>query len=87
VGGKSTPTFSQRLKQAREAAGMTQQELAFASGLSLSMIAQLEQGAKTDPRMSTLTALAAALGVSVDHLTGVGTAAAPPPRRRRRKGE
>jgi transcriptional regulator with XRE-family HTH domain len=69
-----------RLKRLRRGAGLTQQQLAGAAGLSMSLITQLEQGAKTDPRMSTLKGLARALGVGVNALVenGDGGAGAKP---------
>ena len=52
-----------RLRTLREAAGLSQQEVAERAELSLSMVAKMEQGRKADPRASTILALAAALGV------------------------
>jgi transcriptional regulator with XRE-family HTH domain len=52
-----------RLQTLREAAGLSQQEVADRAELSLSLIAKMEQGRKADPRASTLIALATALGV------------------------
>ena len=52
-----------RLRTLREAAGLSQQEVADKSELSLSLIAKMEQGRKADPRASTILALAGALGV------------------------
>jgi DNA-binding XRE family transcriptional regulator len=63
--------ISRRLRSLRMVAGMTQQQLATASGLSLSLVAQIEQGTTGDPKMSTATALARALGVSLDELAGM----------------
>jgi transcriptional regulator with XRE-family HTH domain len=57
-----------RLKAARTAAGMTQQQLAFDSGLSISVVAHIESGRIPDPRISTLKAMARALGVGVADL-------------------
>jgi len=57
-----------RLKELRQAAGMSQQTLAVAAGLSVSLVSQLEQGSRSDPRMSTTIALARALGVTLDDL-------------------
>jgi transcriptional regulator with XRE-family HTH domain len=62
------PSLAGRVKQLREAAGLSQQALAQAAGLSISVVTQLEQGVKADPRISTVAALARALGVSVDSL-------------------
>ena len=52
-----------RLRTLREAAGLSQQEVAERADLSLSLVAKMEQGRKADPRASTVLALAAALGV------------------------
>lgn len=62
--------IAQRLKALREVAGMSQQSLAVSAGLSVSLVSQIERGSRADPRMSTLTALAVALGVSLDELVG-----------------
>ena len=74
--------IARRLKALREDAGMSQQSLAVSAGLSVSLVSQIERGSRVDPRMSTLAALATALGVSLDEL--VGRKSAPP--RRRPKG-
>ncbi len=64
------PQIGQRVKQLRSGAGLTQQGLAVAAGLSVSVVSQIEQGTNEDPRLSTLVALARALGVSLDNLAG-----------------
>jgi len=71
------PSLAARVKRLREAAGLSQQALAMAAGLSISVVTQLEQGAKADPRISTVAALARALGVKVDDL--INDQAAPEP--------
>jgi transcriptional regulator with XRE-family HTH domain len=60
----------ERLRAARARAGWTREALAYHSGVSWSAIAQIESGRRTEVRPSTLTALAASLHVSVDHLIG-----------------
>jgi transcriptional regulator with XRE-family HTH domain len=60
---KLSKAISLRLKSLREAAGLSQQEVAMRADLSLSLVAKLEQGKKADPRASTLLALAEALAV------------------------
>lgn len=55
-------TFGKRLKELREAAGMTQEGLARAAELSTSAVARIEQRGK-DPAWSTVRRLARALGV------------------------
>jgi transcriptional regulator with XRE-family HTH domain len=63
-----TTPLGKNLRRLRKAAGMTQQELAVAAGLNASIVAQIEQGRNTDPRASTLLALARALSTTVDEL-------------------
>lgn len=65
---KKESTLGVRLKQAREAAGISQQELASRAGLSMSLVAGIEQGRATDPRLSTLLALAGVLGVKLEDI-------------------
>jgi transcriptional regulator with XRE-family HTH domain len=52
--------------------------LAYHSGVSWSAIVQIESGRRKDIRLSSLSALADALQVSVDHLIGTAAAAGPP---------
>jgi transcriptional regulator with XRE-family HTH domain len=54
--------FGPRLKQLREAAGLTQPQLAERAGLKKAGIANLEQG-RTRPHWDTVVALCQALGV------------------------
>jgi transcriptional regulator with XRE-family HTH domain len=71
-------TIGERLKALRQAAGLSQQALAVAAGLSTSAVFQIEQGQKADPRFSTVAALAKALGVSLDEFAAAaGQAEAP----------
>jgi transcriptional regulator with XRE-family HTH domain len=74
--------FKDRLKRLRQAAGLTQQRLATNAGLAMSAIAQLESGHVSDPKLSTLQALAGALGVPIQELAENGDE----PRPRRKKG-
>lgn len=57
-----------RLRTLREAAGLSQQDVAERADLSLSLIAKMEQGRKADPRASTLLAIARALDVRAGQL-------------------
>ncbi len=59
--------FAGRLKELREAAGLTQSQLSDKSGISRSGIADLEQG-RNVPSWDTALKLADALGVSLDKL-------------------
>jgi transcriptional regulator with XRE-family HTH domain len=58
------------LRSARERVGWTRETLAHHSGLSWAAISQIETGRRQEVRLSSLVALAGALGVSVDYLAG-----------------
>src|SRR5208337_4351095 len=60
---KLSNAIAQRVKSRREAAGLSQQDVAVRADLSMSLVAKMEQGKKADPRASTLLALAGALNV------------------------
>jgi transcriptional regulator with XRE-family HTH domain len=66
------------LKAARERRGWSREALAYHSGVSWSAISQIEAGRRVDVRLSSLSALAGALGVTTDYLGG-SIAAGPPP--------
>lgn len=66
---KAEPTgFGERLKAVREAAGLTQDQLAERAGLYKFSIAKLEQGVR-EPTWATVQTLARALGVTCDAFT------------------
>jgi len=65
---KLSKALAERIRTLREAAGLSQQEVAVKADLSLSLVAKLEQGKKADPRASTLLALAGALAVTPGEL-------------------
>jgi transcriptional regulator with XRE-family HTH domain len=56
--------FGARLRELRKAAGLTQEQLAQAAGVTVSALTKLERG-QAEPTWPTATKLAAALGVSV----------------------
>lgn len=60
------------LVAARERLGWSRETLAYHSGVSWSGIAQIESGRRQDVRLSTLSQLAEALGVTVDYLVHGG---------------
>jgi len=62
-------TVAARLKQARHAAGLSQTELARASGVPLRTITKLEQGIALKPKLVTATKLAKALKIKLSELT------------------
>lgn len=65
---KLKKALARRIRVLREASGLSQQEVAERGGLSLSLVAKLEQGKKGDPRASSLLALAGALAVKPGQL-------------------
>jgi DNA-binding XRE family transcriptional regulator len=54
------------IKERREELKMTQEELAIKSGISRQTISSLENGKYDNVLMSTLAAIAAALGITVE---------------------
>lgn len=69
----SNEVLARRLKVARAKAGMSQGDLAKASGVCLNLIARYETGSVT-PRLDKAFALALALGCDLDELTGLADA-------------
>lgn len=55
------------IRAAREDAGITQEAAAHEAGVTVGTWSQLERG-KSDPRFSTLVAVAAALGIKTSEL-------------------
>jgi transcriptional regulator with XRE-family HTH domain len=55
--------FGDRLKELREAAGLTQTQLAERAGLTKATVSRLEQGLRKEPSWQTVLALSRALGV------------------------
>jgi transcriptional regulator with XRE-family HTH domain len=70
VEGMASSRIGASLKAARERIGWSREALAYHSGVSWSAIAQIESGRRKDVRLSSLSALANALDVSVDYLVG-----------------
>jgi transcriptional regulator with XRE-family HTH domain len=60
-------SFQDRLRRLREERGLTWYRLAKLSGITKEGLAKLEQPG-SDPKLSTLRKLAAALGVTVEEL-------------------
>jgi transcriptional regulator with XRE-family HTH domain len=60
-----TPTIAQTIRQAREAAGLTQEEAARRAGYSRSMWGRYEAGQRVPPPRS-IPGIMAALGVRAD---------------------
>ncbi len=57
-----------KIKEIRNEKRMTQMELAEKSGVSRTIIAQLESGKRTQTTTKTLIKLASALGTTVDNI-------------------
>lgn len=68
---RSGSEFGSRLRVARRAQGLTLRDVATASGISLTYLSDLERGALRNPSLETLTAVVAALNISVNELLGV----------------
>lgn len=66
----SSAAVARTMKAVRLRRGWTQQELAFRSGLSVSLVGRIEQGGRLDLRLSTVDALADALGIHPAELLG-----------------
>jgi putative transcriptional regulator len=73
---QAKPAFAVRLKALREAAGLSQAQLAERAGLHLGAIFKLEQG-RREPTWATVQTLAKALGVTCLAFADEPPAAAP----------
>lgn len=61
-----------RVKELAKARGMTSEELANKSGVKISTVRNIWQNRVSDPNYSTLSAIAVALGVSIEELVDRG---------------
>jgi DNA-binding XRE family transcriptional regulator len=83
----SDVTFAVLLKRAREAAGLSQPQLAERAGMNRFGIAKLEQGVR-EPTWQTVQAIASALGLSCrDFEAQPAPPVAPPAGKRRGRGK
>jgi transcriptional regulator with XRE-family HTH domain len=82
----SLPPFAEKLKTLREAAGLTQGELATRAKLHLGAIFKLEQGAR-EPSWATVQAVAKALGVDCQAFESEAGKAAGRPRKGKVAGQ
>ncbi len=62
--------LGKRLQEARQKAGLTQQQLCHQANLSFSTLTKIERGAIRAPSIFTVQAIAGALGVGLDELVG-----------------
>lgn len=71
MGGESAEiTLGKRLQQARQQAGLTQQEMCQKTGMSYSTLAKIERGAIKSPSIFTIQNIATVLGVGMEELIG-----------------
>ncbi|MGH2715185.1 MAG: helix-turn-helix domain-containing protein [Thermoleophilaceae bacterium] len=63
----ATDRFSKNLREARERAGLSQEQLAAKSNLHPTEISRLER-ARREPRLGTIVRLARGLGIGADRL-------------------
>ncbi len=63
-------SLGQQLQAARQAAGLTQQQLCHQANLSFSTLTKIERGAIKSPSIFTIQSIASALGLSLDELIG-----------------
>ncbi|MFJ8692032.1 ATP-binding protein [Streptomyces roseolilacinus] len=78
--GNDTPTtgdFGQRLRELRTRAGLSQEALSHASGVSVRALADLERGRTRGPQRRTVQALAEGLGLDAAAAARLEEAAAP----------
>jgi FMN phosphatase YigB (HAD superfamily)/DNA-binding XRE family transcriptional regulator len=78
--------LGKRLQEARQKAGLTQQQLCNQANLSSSTLTKIERGAIKSPSIFTIQAISGALGVGLDELVGEAPRGADRQLRRTRSG-
>lgn len=68
-------SLGKQLQAARQAAGLTQQQLCHQANLSFSTLTKIERGAIKSPSIFTIQSIAGALSLTLDELVGQTTAA------------
>ncbi|MEU3660435.1 helix-turn-helix domain-containing protein [Streptomyces sp. NPDC032940] len=76
-GTSSAGDFGQRLRNLRGRAGLSQEALSHAAGVSVRALADMERGRTRGPQRRTVQALADALGLDENEAAGLEEAAAP----------
>lgn len=77
-------SLKERLRRARKAAGLSQEQVAYRAGITVSALRKVEDGSVTDPKLSTLLGLRRVLRLDLEELAaelereeGPGEEAAP----------
>jgi len=78
--------LARRLQEARQAAGLTQQQLCHKASLSYSTLAKIERGAIKAPSIFTIQQIAGVLGISLDELVGAAPATSQGAKKRSKSG-
>ncbi len=68
--GEDSKQLGKSIQQARQSAGLTQQQLCNQAELSYSTLAKIERGAIKTPSVFTVAKIAGVLGISMDNLLG-----------------
>jgi transcriptional regulator with XRE-family HTH domain len=68
---KIAATISRRVAEIRRARRLSLQDVADGAGISKAHVWEIESGRAKNPTIETVVALATALGVSLDYLTGI----------------
>lgn len=63
-----------RMRELRDARGLSLQDVADRAGIAKSHVWQIEQGKSANPTIATTVGIARALGVSLDYLAGLSSA-------------
>ncbi len=63
-----------RMRELRDARGLSLQDVADRAGIAKSHVWQIEQGKSANPTIATTVGIARALGVSLDYLAGLSAA-------------
>jgi transcriptional regulator with XRE-family HTH domain len=69
-GDDNVTLLGSTIRRLRDERGWTQGELAYHAGVDQSHVSRIESGATKDTKVSTIIAIARALGVTIDELTG-----------------
>jgi transcriptional regulator with XRE-family HTH domain len=74
---EGAPHLAGRLRQLRQGARKTQEEVAAAAGLSVATVRKIETGTVTEPGYFTVLAIASAIGASIADLAELSATPTP----------